>query len=328
MKELNKAFVRTVLGDILPEAMGLTYSHEHIVIEEGFTTMANPEFILNDTNRIGAELKEFYQLGGRTIVDTMPAACGRNVLKLAEVSRISGVNIVVPTGIHLEIYYPPNHWRYHLSVDEMTELFIKDVTEGIDEYDYNSPIIKRTSHKAGMIKLATGDDRITQHQEKVFEAVVNTHLETGVPILTHTNGGKLAMEQVKLFSKLGADLNHVVISHVDKQRDLGFHKDLLQTGVFVEYDSHFRLKMKGDDWVFTLLENMLPLYADRIVIGMDMAKNTYWKSYGGKPGLTYLLTEFRQELEAKNLVDYYEKLFFINPQKLYSFSGILQSINK
>lgn len=312
-------FVRTVLGDIQPEEMGLTYSHEHIVIEEGFTTLNNPEFILNDTLRISAELKEFYKLGGRTMVDTMPAACGRNILKLAEVSRNTGVNIIVPTGLHAEIYYPPNHWRYHLSVDELTELFIKDVIDGVDEYDYNCPIVKRTRHKAGMIKLATGDEKITDHQHKIFEAVVNAHLETGAPILTHTNGGKQAIGQVELFHKLGADLKHIVISHVDKQRDLSFHKDLLQMGVYVEYDSHFRLKMKDDNWTYSLLGNMLPLFADQIVIGMDMAKNTYWKSYGGKPGLTYLLTEFRQELEKISLGNYFEKLFFSNPQRLYLF---------
>ncbi|HJZ39596.1 MAG TPA: hypothetical protein VJ203_04465 [Bacteroidales bacterium] len=311
-------FVRTVLGDIHPDKMGLTYSHEHVVIEEGFTTLANPAFILNDTVRISEELREFYQLGGRTLVDTMPAACGRNILKQAEVSRSTGVNIIVPTGIHLEIYYPPNHWRYHLSVDDITELFIKDITEGVDEFDYNSPVVKRTGHKAGIIKLATGDEEITGHQRKIFEAVVNAHLETGAPILTHTNGGKLALEQVGLFQKLGADLNHVVISHVDKQKDMAFHKDLMQTGVYAEYDSHFRWKTMDDNWTITLLENLLPYYADRIVIGMDMAKNTYWKSYGGKPGLVYLLTEFRQELEAKGIGRYFEKLFFTNPQRLFA----------
>lgn len=316
---MSKPFIRTVLGDVPSEEMGLTYSHEHIVIEEGFTTLANPAFILNDTEKISTELKEFYQLGGRTMVDTMPAACGRNVLKLAEVSQNSGVNIIVPTGIHLEIYYPPNHWRYHLLVDELTDLFIKDVTIGIDELDYNSPIIRRTNHKAGMIKLATGDEKITDHQKKIFEAVVNAHQATGAPILTHTNGGKLALEQVALFAKLGADLNHVVISHVDKNRDLAFHHDLLQTGVYVEYDSHFRLRMKGDDWTFNLLENMLPIYADQIVLGMDMAKNTYWKSYGGKPGLTYLLTEFKKELNERGLENYFGQLFYSNPKTLYSF---------
>ncbi len=314
------SFIRTVLGDISSEDMGLTYSHEHIVIEESFPTLANPAFILNDVARVSEELKELYQLGGQTMVDTMPAACGRNVLKLAEVSRTSKINIIVPTGIHLEMYYPPNHWRYHVSVDEMTDLFIKDITSGIDEFDYNSPLVKRTEHKAGMIKLATGDDKITPHQQMIFEAVVNAHLETGAPILTHTNGGKLALEQVELFHKLGANLNHIVISHVDKLMDLSFHKDLLQTGIYVEYDSHFRWKTsREENQTYKLLETFLPQFPNRIVVGMDMAKNTYWKSYGGKPGLIYLLTEFKNEIEQRGLVEYFENIFYTNPRELYSF---------
>ncbi len=314
------SFVRTVLGDIAPHQMGLTYSHEHIVIDEGFSTLTNPEFILNDTARISTELKEFYEYGGRTVVDTMPASAGRNVLKLAEVSRNSNVHIIAPTGIHLEKYYSPNHWRYHLSADEMTELFVKDIREGIDEYDYNSPVIRRTPHRAGIIKLATGDEGITAHQHKIFEAVVNAHLQTGAPVLTHTNGGLQAIEQVELFNKLGADINHIVLSHVDRRKDLSFHEDLMQTGVYVEYDSHFRWKNKDDNWTYFLLEKLLPGYCDRIVVGMDMARNTYWKSYGGKPGLIYLLTEFKEELKKRGLDSYFEKLFFSNPQKLFAFN--------
>lgn len=315
------SFVRTVLGDIAPGQMGLTYSHEHIVIEEGFSTFSNPDFILNDVSRIATELNAFYEYGGRTVVDTMPAASGRNILKLAELSRRSNVHIIAPTGIHLEKYYPPNHWRYHLSVDELTELFVKDITEGIDQYDYNSPIVKRTAHKAGIIKLATGDEAITAHQHKIFEAVTNAHLQTGVPILTHTNSGLQAMEQVELFKKLNADISHVVLSHTDKRKDLSFHRDLMQTGVYVEYDSHFRWKNKDDNWTYFLLEKLLPDFSNQIVIGMDMARNIYWKSYGGKPGLIYLLTEFKNELSRRGLADYFEKLFFLNPQMLFTFTG-------
>jgi predicted metal-dependent phosphotriesterase family hydrolase len=313
------SFVRTVLQDIRPHEMGLTYSHEHIVIEESFPTTANPDFILNNTELISAELKEFYEHGGRTLVDTMPANCGRNAIKLATVSRNSNVNIIAPTGIHLEIYYPPNHWRYHLSVDELTSLFVKDITEGVDEYDYGCPIIKRTSHKAGLIKLATGDEQITAHQQKIFEAVVHAHIETGAPILTHTNSGKHAVAQAELFSKLGADLNHIVISHVDKNKDLGYHKELMHTGVYVEYDSHFRWKKNEEKWTYTLLENLLPQYANRIVIGMDMARNSYWKSYGGKPGLNFLLTTFKDELNKRGLIKYFDQMFYLNPQQLFSF---------
>jgi phosphotriesterase-related protein len=49
------------------------------VIEESFPTVANKDFVLNDPERISAELIEFFKNGGRTLVDTMPANCGRNV---------------------------------------------------------------------------------------------------------------------------------------------------------------------------------------------------------------------------------------------------------
>lgn len=315
------SIVRTVLGDIAPEEMGLTYSHEHIIIEESFPTISNPLFLLNDVEKVSQELAGFFIGGGKTVVDTMPANCGRNVEKLAEVSRRSKVNIIAPTGLHLEMYYLPNHWRYSYSADQLTQLFIDDITLGIDRNDYGGPFVERTPYKAGMIKLATADDRITAHQKKIFEAVVQAHLETGAPILTHTNGGKLALEQVELFAKLGADLSHIVISHVDKNKDLTFHHDLMQTGVNVEYDSHFRWKDPDNNPTISLLENLLPHYPDQITLGMDMAKHSYWKSYGGKPGLNYLLTEFRQMLVTSGLDPYFEKMFFTNPQKLYTFSS-------
>jgi phosphotriesterase-related protein len=314
------SFVRTVFGDIDPLQMGLTYSHEHIVIEESFPTVGNKDFLLNDVEKTSMELKELYALGGRTVVDTMPANCGRNVLKLAEVSKRSGINIICPTGIHLEKYYPPNHWRYSLSEDELSELFIKDVEEGIDKHDYGCPIVQRTPHKAGLIKLATGDEPITSHQEKIFRAVVNAHKKTGAPILTHTNHGKHAIAQANLFDKLGADLKHVVLSHVDRNKDLGYQKELMQTGVYVEYDSHFRWKKNEENFTYKLLQYFLPVYSKQIVIGMDIARNIYWKSYGGKPGLKYLLTTFKDELNKIHLIEYFEQMFFKNPQQLFCFA--------
>ena len=316
------AFVRTVLGDITSAEMGLTFSHEHIIIEESFVTQGNKDFILNDVDKVSKELKNFYAAGGRTVVDTMPANCGRNILKLADVSKRTNVNIIAPTGIHLEKYYPANHWRYYLNEVELTDLFIKDITEGIDEYDYGCPLVKRTNHKAGMIKLATGNESFSLHQQKIFRAVVDVHLETGVPILTHTTEGKLAMEQVELFVKLGADVKHIVLSHVDRNKDLGYHKALMQTGVYVEYDSHFRWKNDEDNWTYTLLEKLLPDFCEQITVGMDMAKSTYWKSFGGSPGLNYLLTNFYQQMEKRGLTAYIKKIFFNNPQQIFSFNSI------
>jgi phosphotriesterase-related protein len=316
---MKKAFFRTVLGDISSEKMGLTYSHEHIVIDDSYPTAAHPEFLLNDVEKISEELTNFYLAGGRTVVDTMPANAGRNPLLLVEVSRQSRVNIIAPTGIHLEIYYPKNHWRYHYSEQQLTDLFIADVEEGIDQFDYSGPFVERTMHKAGMIKLATGDGPITKHQEKVFHAVVNAHLATGAPILTHTNFGNQAVEQARMFDKLGAKLEHVVLSHVDRNTDMDYQRQVLDTGVRVEYDSAFRWKADVPNHTFNFLEKLLPEFPDQITMGMDMARNSYWKSYGGRPGLNYLIDTIPGFLESKGLSDFYQKIFFDNPKSLYSF---------
>ncbi len=312
-------FFRTVLGDFPTEEMGLTYAHEHIIIEESYPTASHPEFLLNDVDKVSEELTNFYAAGGRTVVDTMPSNAGRNVLKLAEVGRRSKVHIIVPTGIHLEIYYPQNHWRYTYTEDQLTDLFVADVEEGVDIFDYSGPFVQRSEHKAGMIKLATGDDPFTSHQEKIFRAVVNTHKATGVPILTHTNFGRQAFDQAKMFEKLGADLEHVVLSHVDRNKDLDYQKKVLDTGVRVEYDSAFRWKKEDKNWTLYFLEKLLPLYPDQLTVGMDMAKNAYWKSYGGKPGLNYLIETIPGFLKEKGLDEYEKKLFFDNPQNLYTF---------
>ena len=314
------SIVRTVLGDIAPSAMGLTYSHEHIIIEESYATAQNPLFLLNDVDKVTEELQRFYEKGGRTMVDTMPIDCGRNVLKLADVARRSGVHIIVPTGIHLEVYYPPHHWRYRYSEDQLTQLMIDDITLGVDRYDYSGPVVERTDHRAGMIKLATGDEPITLHQEKIFRAVVHAHQATGAPILTHTNYGQHALAQAELFATLGADLRHVVLSHVDRYQDIDYQREVLRTGVRVEYDSAFRWKAGQTNWTYDFLQELLPEFPDQITMGMDAAKHRYWRSYGGQPGLNFLLTTFKDDLEKMGRGEYYRKLFYQNPQQLYTFA--------
>lgn len=313
------SFIRTITGDVEISEMGLTYSHEHVIIDESYPILENPDFLLNDVDAITQELSDLFQKGVRTMIDAMPANCGRNPLKLAEVSKRSGIQIVSCTGMHLEIYYPPTHWRYTYSEDQLAELFIADIEEGIDEFDYNSPVITRTHHKAGLMKLATANDRITAHQEMIFHAIAQAHHKTGAPILTHTNAGKLALEQAELLDSLGVDLTHVVICHVDRLDDPQYHRDLLQTGVYVEYDSAFR--WKEENITLKLLEVLLPDFPNQITIGMDAARNTYWRVFDGKPGLDYLMTHFYRDLAERGLAEYWENLMVKNPAAVFSFAS-------
>ena len=103
-------FVRTVLGDIDPGELGVTYAHEHLVIAGSRTTELFPDFRLDDVDRAVAELAPVQALGLRSVVDAMPADTGRDAELLAEVSRRSGIHVIAPTGAHHGRYYPERHW--------------------------------------------------------------------------------------------------------------------------------------------------------------------------------------------------------------------------
>ena len=92
------AFARTVLGDIAPEELGVVYAHEHLVIHGGRPVQLFPDFQLADVDKAVAELAPAQALGLRTVVDAMPADCGRDVLLLAEIARRSGVHVIAPIG--------------------------------------------------------------------------------------------------------------------------------------------------------------------------------------------------------------------------------------
>ena len=87
----------------------------------------------------------------------------------------------------------------------------------------------------------------------------------------------------------------------------------------MEYDSAFRWKPPNSNATYQLLQGLLPDYKDQITMGMDAAKHTYWRSYGGNPGLDFLLTTFKDDLKEMELSEYFENIFYNNPQKLYSF---------
>lgn len=291
------AFVRTVLGDIAPSELGACYAHEHLYIAPSFTTWVTPGFELADLGRGIAELERFRAAGGRALVDSMPCDAGRDVTKLAALSRGAGVHIVAPTGLHLAKYYDPGHWGNVYSEEELVELFTADVNEGIDARDYGGPLVRRTAHRAGVIKVAT--DRVFAARERrLFAAAAETHRRTGAPILTHTEQGALGLEQVELLRSEGVCLGRVVLSHLDRRPDVAYHREVLSSGVRVEYDSAFRWKAGEGNPTLDLLVALLPEFPDQIMLGMDAARSAYWRSYGGAPGLDFLLGAFSDQLRA------------------------------
>lgn len=313
------SFIRTVWGDIPPHELGVCYSHEHLIIDAGYATDKEPGFLLSDVEKAVEELQAFYAAGGRAMVDSMPCDSGRNVLKLADLSRRTGVHIVAPTGLHLAKYYDSGHWGGCYTEEELARLFIADIEEGIDIRDYNGPVVQRSEHRAGIIKIATGA-AWTAREERAFAAAAIAHQKTGCPILTHTEEGQLGLEQVVLLKDLGVDLRQVVLSHTDRRPDVGYHRELLASGVCLEYDSAFRWKATQGNPTLQLVLALAGEFPDQLLLGMDAARRSYWRAYGGSPGLCFLLREFKAMLEVDGLPGaLWLKIMQTNPAAAFQF---------
>ncbi|BCM88511.1 phospho-furanose lactonase [Abditibacteriota bacterium] len=310
------SFIRTVLGDIAPEELGVCYSHEHIIIDPSFATENEPGFLLDDVEKAVAELKELKALGVGAVVDSMPTGCGRNLEKLAEVSRQSEVHIIAPTGLHLAKYYAQEdnaEWEA-MDAQELALMFDLAIFPHL-----NSSTVLNGGIPCGLIKIAALEDW-DERTETLFQAAAIAQTNTGAPILTHTENGELALEQALFLREHGADLNHVVLSHLDRNLNANYQREVLRTGVTIEYDSHFRWKNKHPNPTLELLKQLLPEFPDQIVLGMDAARRSYWKSYGGEPGLGYLYGDFKnQMLDAGIDGGLIYRVFFTTPARVYSF---------
>lgn len=314
-------FVRTVLADIDPADLGVTYSHEHLVIAGGRMVEQQPDFRLDDVDRAVAELAPAQTLGLRSVVDAMPADAGRDVMLLAEVSRRSGVHVVAPTGVHHERHYPERHWSGRLTAAQVTDLFVADITQGIDAFDYGSPVVERTGHRAGVIKVAGSTDGPSARDTRLFEAAASAQRATGCPILTHCENGTGALEQAALLARHGADLGHVALSHVDKVVDRGHQRELFATGVLVEYDQGFRWKDAPNGTLQLLAWAAEDGHLGQVLLGLDAARQGYWAQYGGTPGMAWLLGGFADAMRERGLGDAEQRqLFVANPARWLTFA--------
>ncbi len=316
-------FVRTVLGDIEPATMGVTYAHEHLVIDGGRPVQMSADFLLADVGRLADELRAGAAAGLQTAIDAMPADCGRNPAKLAELSHRSGVQLVAATGLHHAKFYGPSHWSLRASEDELADLFAADIDAGIDERDYSGPIVRRTTIRAGIVKVGGSEAGPSDRDRPIFRAAAATHARTGVPVHTHCEAGTGALEQVRLLVDAGVPAFRITLSHVDKVVDRGYHRDLLGTGAFAVYDQAFRWRDR-DNGTLQLLEWMAEDgLLGQVMLGMDAARQGYYAAFGGRPGLPYLLREFSAAMDERGVdAATRRRLFVDNPARAFAFAEV------
>jgi 5-phospho-D-xylono-1,4-lactonase len=117
----------------------------------------------------------------------------------------------------------------------------------------------------------------------------------------------------------------VIISHTDRKPDATYHKEILSTGVMLEYDSAFRWgEGEGNPTLALVLTMFAEGFGRQILLGMDAARKKYWRAGGGSPGLRFLLRDFVPRLQSGGLRQQdIDAIFIHNPKRCYSFDSNL-----
>ncbi len=276
------SIIRTVAGDIAPDELGICYPHEHVLTHPP-AAVADSDLTMDSEAAAIRELGYFYAAGGRALVEMSPRDYGRDPEGLRRVSAASGVHLICTTGWHKDAFSRP--WIEERSITSLVDEIVREVEEGIDG----------TGVRAGVVKAASSLNTITPTEEKAFRAAARAQRETGALITTHTEAGTMGLEQVELLRSEGADPARIVIGHVDRNMDLDYHRALLSSGVTVIYDQLSKEKYYPDSLRVQFLTTLVAEgFGDQLMLSGDLARKSYWPSYGGwgGPGLTYILWRF------------------------------------
>src|SRR6202167_2812474 len=168
VSELN-----TVRGPIDTADIGDTLMHEHVFIMTTEIAQNYPEAWGDEEKRVADAITRLNELKARgvdTIVDLTVIGLGRYIPRIARVAAATELNIVVATGLYT---YNDVPFCFHYmgpgapmgGPEVMTELFVRDIEQGIAD----------TGIKAGILKCATDEPGLTPGVERALGAVAPVH---------------------------------------------------------------------------------------------------------------------------------------------------------
>jgi phosphotriesterase-related protein len=324
------AFARTILSDVESTTLGVVDAHDHLIRVGAGEVYLEGDHLLDSVDRAIEEAELFVRASltwspqGGTVVDMCPINCGRDIEKLVQVVfGVPNLHIIAATGFHRERVYleTQSHWINRYGVDDIAELVIADIYEGIDRHDYSGPTVERTNHKAGVIKIGTEYGTITAFERKCMEAAALASIETGCPINTHTTAGTCGLEQAEALISMGVSPHKIAIGHIQRNADIYVLRQILDTGVYLEIDGTSRLKYQPDSDRMMELRVLGDLgYGDRILLGTDSGKRSYHKAYGSVTGVDHNPAVDGPRMLAEGFDPrYIDKLLMTNAQQFFSF---------
>jgi 5-phospho-D-xylono-1,4-lactonase len=297
--------VRTVLGDVDPDELGVTDAHDHLF----FRSPLLPGQEVDDPDAAAAELRAFADLGGRTVVQWTPFGLAQRPNDLARLARATGVNVVAATGLHQAAHYDPT--ELEPLYPRLTELFVEELTQRMRGSD---------GAKAGLIKVAGEFHHLDEHARRTMTAAAEAHHATGAPIAVHLEGGTAGLDVLDLLcGERGVPPTSVVLGHLNRSPDQRMHRDVASEGAFIAFDGPSRAN-HATDW--RLLDSIAALaeagHGDQILLGADTTTARARASTGEGPGMPFLLRGLRPRIERELGAALATAILVENPKRAFA----------
>ena len=279
---VDELIIRTILRDVSPNELsdGATLFHEHMSMNNQFWIDMNLErlidpsrpYFMEDLDFMIAEMQAAAEDGVACLVDGGHSDMGRSVEFLRELSERSGMPIVVSGGYYHEPTYPPGFSER--SEEDLLEELVRDAR----------------AQRWGAFGEIGYSAESTDTERRVLRAVGRAHLQTRLPIFTHTANGKEAVQQLDLLESVGVEPEHIAIGHLGYP-EVSVHGAICGRGAYVGFD-----RLGGDPEADKVQVPMVmglidAGYADRILLASDFAMARETRGHGGA-GYGKTLTRF------------------------------------
>lgn len=264
------ATVETTAGPIAAEDMGRTLCHEHLLTASESVRAQFPH--LHDAEREVAkavtQVEAAMGHGVRTIVDPACMDLGRDARFASHVADLTGVQLVMCTGIYGQHYtFLPQHFQTR-DEDYLADAFVHDIEVGI----------QGTAVKAAFLKTAADEPGMPPDVEKVHRAAARASLRTGRPIMAHSRpASHTGLEQLRVFFEEGVAPEKIMIAHTGDTDDLDHIEALLDQGVFIGMDRYGTEIFLPDPARNAVVAELCRRgHAERMVLSQDACATIDW----------------------------------------------------
>ena len=303
--EVAGAHAMTVLGSIAPATLGNVLMHEHLIcdltpparrgsaepeveitLENAFDVNYRPadyfgNHCLKDVARAARECALFQLDGGGTIVEMSTGGLLPDPVALANISRSTGVAIILGAGYYTEPYLDPP--TLALTTEALAETIVGQLREGA----------WGTQMRCGIIGEIGCSWPLTPFEHRSLKAGAMAQQRTGASITVHPGRHPQAPHEIlDILGAAGADLSRVIIDHMDRTYfDDGEIVALARRGCVVEFDffgietSKYWMGIADlpTDWM--RLRCIRRLFdaglGDRVAISHDICTRSRLRSFGG-----------------------------------------------